>query len=340
MSPDLWIDRDLVQQLARALRAGHARWMETLAHAHRARQALAATVQAAPGRAFEAAAAHAAHRLQHGGERLRRLAETLEKALQRLEAAFAEAARPLEEGWIAPPLPTTPLAVDGSGAPLPHQFALRFRSGEVDLPWSTACGPVALSMALSRLAGRPIPAQEVADRLVQQTQMKPEQPPGEERAINYTGVMHLQAAAQAYGVAGRKVELEGSSAEAAWEALQAQIIRPRTAVMALVTAQSRTTDWTDGWRGMDGTPAAGVVVTEGKQVGDGGILTGRAVPRAGETAHWVVVDRLEEREGERYVVVNNPFYNRQERYRWDLFWDSINKDARHGSQWWIVRLEG
>jgi hypothetical protein len=339
MTQEVRIDRDGVREVARALRAAHARWMETLAQAQRARQALAAAVQAAPGRAFEAAAAQTAHRLQQGGERLLRLAETLEKALQRLEEAFAEAARAVEEGWIAPPLPTTPLAVDGSGAPLPNQFVLRFRVEGVDLPWNAACGPMALSMALSRLTGRPLPAQAVADRLIQETKMKPQKPPGEERAINYTRAEDLQKTARAYGVEGRKVDLDGSSSEAAWEALQAQIIRPRTAVIALVTAKSQTTNWTDSWQGADGRPAEAIVLTEKKQTGDGGILTGHALPQAGETAHWVVVDRLEERDGERYVVVNNPFYNRQERYPWAHFWSSVNHQAREGNRWWVLALE-
>jgi hypothetical protein len=339
MTQEVRIDRDGVREVARALRAAHARWMETLARAQRARQALAAAVQAAPGRAFEAAAAQTAHRLQQGGERLLRLAETLEKALQRLEEAFAEAARAVEEGWIAPPLPTTPLAVDGSGEPLPNQFVLRFRAEGVDLPWNAGCGPMALSMALSRLKGRPIPAQAVADRLIQETKMKPQKPPGEERAINYTRAEDLQKTARAYGVEGRKVDLDGSSSEAAWEALQAQIIRPRTAVIALVTAKSQTTNWTDSWQGADGRPAEAIVLTEKKQTGDGGILTGHALPQAGETAHWVVVDRLEERDGERYVVVNNPFYNRQERYPWAHFWSSVNHQAREGNRWWVLALE-
>jgi hypothetical protein len=339
MTQEVRIDRDGVREVARALRAAHARWMETLARAQRARHALAAAVQAAPGRAFEAAAAQTAHRLQQGGERLLRLAETLEKALQRLEEAFAEAARAVEEGWIAPPLPTTPLAVDGSGEPLPNQFVLRFRAEGVDLPWNAGCGPMALSMALSRLKGRPIPAQAVADRLIQETKMKPQKPPGEERAINYTRAEDLQKTARAYGVEGRKVDLDGSSSEAAWEALQAQIIRPRTAVIALVTAKSQTTNWTDSWQGADGRPAEAIVLTEKKQTGDGGILTGHALPQAGETAHWVVVDRLEERDGERYVVVNNPFYNRQERYPWAHFWSSVNHQAREGNRWWVLALE-
>jgi hypothetical protein len=339
MTQEVRIDRDGVREVARALRAAHARWMETLARAQRARQALAAAVQAAPGRAFETAAAQTAHRLQQGGERLLRLAETLEKALQRLEEAFAEAARAVEEGWIAPPLPTTPLAVDGSGEPLPNQFVLRFRAEGVDLPWNAGCGPMALSMALSRLKGRPIPAQAVADRLIQETKMKPQKPPGEERAINYTRAEDLQKTARAYGVEGRKVDLDGSSSEAAWEALQAQIIRPRTAVIALVTAKSQTTNWTDSWQGADGRPAEAIVLTEKKQTGDGGILTGHALPQAGETAHWVVVDRLEERDGERYVVVNNPFYNRQERYPWAHFWSSVNHQAREGNRWWVLALE-
>jgi hypothetical protein len=339
MTQEVRIDRDGVREVARALRAAHARWMETLARAQRARQALAAAVQAAPGRTFETAAAQTAHRLQQGGERLLRLAETLEKALQRLEEAFAEAARAVEEGWIAPPLPTTPLAVDGSGAPLPNQFVLRFRAKGVDLPWNAGCGPMALSMALSRLKGRPLPAQAVADRLIQETKMKPQKPPGEERAINYTRAEDLQKTARAYGVEGRKVDLDGSSSEAAWEALQAQIIRPRTAVIALVTAKSQTTNWTDSWQGADGRPAEAIVLTEKKQTGDGGILTGHALPQAGETAHWVVVDRLEERDGERYVVVNNPFYNRQERYPWAHFWSSVNHQAREGNRWWVLALE-
>jgi hypothetical protein len=339
MTQEVRIDRDGVREVARALRAAYARWMETLAQAQRARRALAAAVQAAPGRAFEAAAAQTAHRLQQGGERLLRLAETLEKALQRLEEAFAEAARAVEEGWIAPPLPTTPLAVDGSGEPLPNQFVLRFRAEGVDLPWNAGCGPMALSMALSRLKGRPIPAQAVADRLIQETKMKPQKPPGEERAINYTRAEDLQKTARAYGVEGRKVDLDGSSSEAAWEALQAQIIRPRTAVIALVTAKSQTTNWTDSWQGADGRPAEAIVLTEKKQTGDGGILTGHALPQAGETAHWVVVDRLEERDGERYVVVNNPFYNRQERYPWAHFWSSVNHQAREGNRWWVLALE-
>jgi hypothetical protein len=339
MTQEVRIDRDGVREVARALRAAHARWMETLAQAQRARHALAAAVQAAPGRAFETAAAQTAHRLQQGGERLLRLAETLEKALQRLEEAFAEAARAVEEGWIAPPLPTTPLAVDGSGEPLPNQFVLRFRAEGVDLPWNAGCGPMALSMALSRLKGRPIPAQAVADRLIQETKMKPQKPPGEERAINYTRAEDLQKTARAYGVEGRKVDLDGSSSEAAWEALQAQIIRPRTAVIALVTAKSQTTNWTDSWQGADGRPAEAIVLTEKKQTGDGGILTGHALPQAGETAHWVVVDRLEERDGERYVVVNNPFYNRQERYPWAHFWSSVNHQAREGNRWWVLALE-
>jgi hypothetical protein len=347
MTQEVRIDRDGVREVARALRAAHARWMETLARAQRARQALAAAVQAAPGRAFEAAAAQTAHRLQQGGERLLRLAETLEKALQRLEEAFAEAARAVEEGWIAPPLPTTPLAVDGSGAPLPNQFVLRFRAEGVDLPWNAGCGPMALSMALSRLKGRPLPAQAVADRLVRENRLgeRLEQERQEKGHLPstvsyYTNDAHLRKTAQAYGVEGQRVYLDGSSSEAAWAALRDQIIRPRTAVIALVTAKSRTTQYGTEWAAY-GQRAAEVVLSEKDRAkGDGGILTGSSQEGAGETAHWVVVDRLEEREGERYVVINNPFHNRQERYRWDFFWKSINQGARHGSQWWVVRLEG
>ncbi len=339
MTQDLLLDRDGLQELARQLRAAHARWMETLTQADRARQTLAAAVQAAPGRAFEAATAQTAHRLQQGGERLLRLAETLEKALQRLEEAFYTAARAVAEGGIAPPLPTTPLAVDGSGAPLPNQFVLRFRAEGVDLPWSTACGPVALSMALSRLTGRPLPAQEVADRLVRETKMKPQKPPGEERAINYTRAADLQKTARAYGVEGRMVYLDGSSSEAAWAALRDQITRPRAAVIALVTAKSRTTQTGMEWTAYDQRAAEVVISEKDRAKRDGGLLTGSSPEGPGETAHWVVIDRLEEREGERYVVINNPFHNRQERYPWAHFWASVNHQAREGNRWWVLALE-
>lgn len=338
MERNLRIHREAIRETIRQLRAWSARWEETRGQAQRAAQALVDAAQAAPARAFEAATARTLHQLQQSGERIRLLADILEQALHHLKEAFLQAAQPLAEGWIAPlQLPVTPLAVHDNGRPLPHQFVIRFRSGSVDLPWTTACGLVSLSMALSRLTGRPIPAQEVADRMVQLRRMQPEVNEGE--ATNYTSWADLQETArQAYGIEAQMVFLQGSPSdpEAAWESLRQQIARPHTTLIALVTAKRYTTT-----RGSTSWPGSEVVVMpEDRKKGDGGILMGPEGERRGiAPAHWVVIDRLEERDGNRYVVINNPYANRQERYSWDEFWKSVNRAARAGNRWWVLSLE-
>lgn len=327
------------------LRAWRQAWAAAVHTGQRTTRTLGAVVRAVPGQQAEASLMAQWARLEKVAEHGKTLARALEHALDYLEAAFHAAARIVAEGVIVhrpTDLPLTSLAVDGSGQNLPDQFGIRFRADGKDLRWTAACGPVALSMALSRLADRPIPAQEVADQLVRKARLKP---PQEKQATTYTGytsARHLmQTAQEAYGVKAQQVDLEGSSPEAAWEALRRQVSRPQTAVIALVTVKRRTTIWNDSWKGVDGRPAADIVLTPGKQARDGGILVGRAMPQDdGETSHWVVVDRLEEHQGQRYVVINNPFHNRRERYPWELFWNSVNQWARSGSRWWVVSLEG
>lgn len=342
MERNLRIHREAIRETIRQLRAWSARWEETRGQAQRAAQALVDAAQAAPARAFEAATARTLHQLQQSGERIRLLADILEQALHHLKEAFLQAAQPLAEGWIAPlQLPVTPLAVEASGTPIPNQFMVQFPTPQGPIPWATACGPVALSMALSRLTRRPIPAQEVANRLVEITGKAPEVEGG--RATALTTTWDLIATANAYGIHGERVSLRGSSSEEAWHELQG-LMRQPIAVMALVTAKGSTTSATRGnadWESY-GLKAPDIVVSEeDRRKGDGGILTGSSGRRKkpGEIAHWVVIDRLEERDGKRYVVINNPYHNRQERYPWEYFWNSVNYQARGKNRWWVLSLE-
>ncbi|GBD07779.1 hypothetical protein HRbin22_00005 [Candidatus Thermoflexus japonica] len=345
MEKTLRIHREAIQETIRQLRAWSARWEETRSQAQRAAQALVDAAQAAPARFFEAATARALLQLQQDGERIQRLAGILEEALQRLEEAFHQAAQIMRGEWIAPPLPTTPLAVGASGRPIPNQFVLQFPTPQGPIPWATACGPAALSMALSRLTRHPIPAQEVANRLVEITGKAPEIEGG--RATALTTTRDLISTANAYGIHGERVYLMGRSSEEAWQELQG-LVRQPVAVMALVTAKSATTSSTRDnadWESY-GLKAPEIIVSEeDRRKGDGGILTGsngkykNGKDKPGEIAHWVVIDRLEERDGKRYVVVNNPYHNRQERYSWEHFWESMNHQARGKDRWWVLKLE-
>lgn len=330
MEKALRIHQEAIRETIRQLRAWSAQWEETRAQAQRAAQALVDAAQAAPARAFEAATAQTLNQLQRSGERIRVLADTMEQALHRLEEAFLQAAHELRGEWMALSLPTTPLtvttplAVDAFGKPLPNQFVIKFPTSNGEgIPWKTACGPVALAMALSRLLGHPIPAQEVANRLVEITGKQPTVD-GKGRVNTLTSWSDLISTAKAYNIYGKIVSL---SSEEAWQELQG-LMRQGGAVIALVTAKSNTSytsQTTPDWKSY-------VVSEEDRRKGDGGILTGSSRPREGETSHWVVIDRLEEwkePQGEqRYVVINNPFYNRQERYPWEHFWNSINYQAR------------
>ncbi len=202
-----------------------------------------------------------------------------------------------------------------------------------------------MSMALSRLTRHPIPAQEVANRLVGITGKAPEVKGG--RATALTTTRDLISTANAYGIHGERVSLRGSSLEEAWQELQG-LMRQPVAVMALVTAKGSTTSATRGnadWESY-GLKAPDIVASEeDRRKGDGGILTGsqgideKGRKKPGEIAHWVVIDRLEERDGKRYVVINNPYHNRQERYPWEYFWNSVNYQARDKNRWWVLSLE-
>lgn len=67
----------------------------------------------------------------------------------------------------------------------------------------------------------------------------------------------------------------------------------------------------------------------------------------GGASHWVVLNRLEEHQGERFVVINNPLNNRTERYRWQDFLNAVdrqvrvkvvNGQVRENPSWWFLSV--
>lgn len=317
MGAVLRVNRDEVREWIQQLRKWRTEWEGQLEAAQRVSRLLAEAVQAAPRVPWEARARLNDSRLVRVGERVEELAQVLERALACLEAAFRDAAALLQEPILRPILTTTPLAVDAHQRPLANQFSIRFPTPTGPVPWSTACGPVALSMVLSRIRGQLIPAQEVADRLVQITG-KTAKPDGKGRVNVFTSYLDLLNTARAYG--GVEAELrtmtfqEGRNpSEQAWEHLREATSQPG-GVIALVTAKRFTSPETRGSENwvFNGLSAKEVIEDpEQRREGDGGLLTGTSHAGKGGIAHWVVVDRLEEIGGQRYVVINNPFHNSQ-----------------------------
>jgi len=246
MSEGLRIHPGRIREQIQRLRAWRGGWNEGIERARRTSRALGETVRAVPGQRFEGMAVALHGRLVRGSERVERLARTLEQALERLETAFQEAAAELREEILPFSLTTTSLAVDALGHELPNQFAVTFPTASGRIPWNTACGPVALSIALSRVRGRITPAQEVADRLVQEVwkdQPDKRPSPGAKQARAMTDSWDLINTAGLYGVQGKMVSFdlagEGDPSEKAWNDLQ-RLTRQPGAVMVLVTAKGTT----------------------------------------------------------------------------------------------------
>lgn len=55
-------------------------------------------------------------------------------------------------------------------------------------------------------------------------------------------------------------------------------------------------------------------------------------------AHWVVLNRMGEHNGARFIVINNPFNNRTERYRWEDFLNAVDGQVRDDPQWWFLSI--
>ncbi|MCS7351615.1 hypothetical protein [Thermoflexus sp.] len=344
MSGALRINPDEVRERIQRLRRWREGWAERLEAARRTSRMLAEAVRAVPGQRWEMEAGRHAVGLAKAGERAEGLAQVLESALARLEAAFQEAAALLREPIPRPIVTTTPLAVDAHQRPLANQFSIDFPTPSGPVPWSTACGPVALSMVLSRIQGRLIPAQEVANKLVEVTGKTPRLNPKGHVNILTTHQDLLRTARAYEGVQAERLTMHFKAgrdpSEQAWEHLREATSRPG-GVIALVTAKRSTSELTrkaESWV-FNGLLAEEVIGDPAqRREGDGGLLTGTRHAGENGIAHWVVVDHVEAVGNQRYVVINNPFHNRSERYPWEYFWRSLNHQAVGPDSWWFLRF--
>ncbi|MCS7352176.1 hypothetical protein [Thermoflexus sp.] len=399
MASELRVNLNRVQEDIRHLRAWRKAWDERCQVAIQTAQALAETVRAAPGREFAEAVAAGQQRWRRVGERVEALAQTLEQALARLEAAFREAASLLPAEFLRGiQLPTLPLAIGPDGQRLSSQFDVRIPiesirwdwigfidtlgvseqekqrlkakiqalSSEVDIGYNLACGWVALSMALSRQTQTPIPVQAVIGKALSA------HPEFRMRVIrNLTEDLRLNRSPEANASAGmfveqiekdkyvdralvttspedliavaREFEVEAErfwtpqgdrQPEWVWEHLKARMERGED-VIALVNSTG--SNYREG-------PIPNRVPGTDLRFSDGDVREslppgGRLRPwQESGVPHWVAINRLEERDGQRFVVVNNPFNNRAERYRWEDFLEAIDEQVRDDPQWWFVSI--
>ncbi|MBO9361779.1 MAG: hypothetical protein J7452_06200 [Thermoflexus sp.] len=350
----LRVEPEAVREIARALRRG-AREREALAQRARGQgNALGEIARAVPGEQFSAFWARGYPRWQRSAEHLMRMAEVLERAMDRLEEAFQMAARMVREAPTAESgaLPFVPLAlspegypraVDATGRPLQSQFEARvftaqllqlgvseaslrsllgLREGQPlpeSIPWSTACGPVGLSMAASAVLGRSVPVEaaisstlRAADASLQRSIREDIQArPGKGSLGFYTRDQDLLRAAGELGLRGEKVWMPNGErdSEGLWRSLRERLGRGE-ALMALVRIQEK----------------------RGLQVGDGLLTPYQA---SNSVSHWVAVQGLEEGPDGRYVVTGNPYFNRSERYRWEDFLAAVDSQARK-ARWWML----
>lgn len=372
--------RERIQQL----RAWRAEWAARGEQAQRTARQLGDVVRAVPGQRFEVTAAAHQAKLNRVSEHIEILARTLERALERLEGAFQQAAHLVAQGSrAAMPLPTVPLAVDAGGNRLPSQFAVQIPADRIQalidqdsdlspelkarlkeaiqqqprIPYNLACGWVALSMALSHQLGRTVPAQEVVNRAL-------EAHPGFRKRVirnlvedlgkgpiaagatdnpdeSYvtTGGEDLDKVARAYGVRVKRFEVPPGeqNADAMWTHLRARLQQGED-VIALVNATRSDRDEPPIPNRVPETELRFSEEHDGETLPAGGRLRPWTDSR-GTAAHWVAVNRLEEHDGKRFVVINNPFHNRTERYSWEDFLRSVDAQARTDSHWWFLSVQ-
>lgn len=235
----LQVQPEAVRVCAQALRQWAERWAELGKRAQAVGGQLAEATRAVPGERFGEIWTARAPRWAQKAERSRQLAMALEAGIARLEQAFQEAAQGLRALSLTPqgPLPEAPLAVDADGRPLASQFELRIdpaflrqagvpeetiarlHGRDREIRWYAACGPVALSVALSRLLGQPVPAQEVVNRMLAEriadskfqgrirNDAASRIQEGRPGMGFYTGELDLEAAARPYGAQVERISL-------------------------------------------------------------------------------------------------------------------------------------
>jgi hypothetical protein len=334
----LQVEPEAVREIARALRRGAREW-ETLAQRAQGHgNALGEIARAVPGEQFRAFWARQYPRWQRGAEHLMRMAEVLERAMDRLEEAFRMAARMVQEAPTAErgALPFVPLAlspegypraVDATGRPLQSQFEARVSTAQLlqlgvseaslrsllglregqplpeSIPWSAACGPVGLSMAASAVLGRSVPVEAAIASTLRTADASLQQSIRENiQARPGKGSLGFYTGTHDLIRAAGELGLKG---EQAWVPNGEQ-------------------DSEGLWQSLQERLGRGEALMalvriqekRGLQVGDGLLTPHQA---SDSVSHWVTVQKLEEGPEGRYVVIGNPYFNRSERYRWEDF---------------------
>lgn len=134
MSSGLRIHPEEVRQQIQRLRGWRAEWAEQLRTAQRLGIALIETIRAVPGRGFQAEHTAQARYLGRVEDRAELLARTLEQALARLENAFQEAARLLQEPISSAAMGALPTAAVAASFEEAYAFIRKWEGGYVHDP--------------------------------------------------------------------------------------------------------------------------------------------------------------------------------------------------------------
>lgn len=241
----------------------------------------------------------------------------------------------------------------------------------IPIPYNLACGWVALSMALSHQLGRPIPAQEVVNRalevhpgfrdrvlrnltadLVAGRTVKADRLAGmrearaEKDRAEYvtTAFEDLAPVARSYGLEMEQFATPNDKhPDELWDRLNQRMQRGET-VVALVNATGSNRDEPYIRNEIPGTGLRFSDERKEAELPPGGRLRPWD---SGGVSHWVVLNRLEEHQGERFVVINNPLNNRTERYRWQDFLKAVdgqvrvkvvNGQVQANPSWWFLSV--
>jgi len=350
----LQVEPEAVREIARALRQGAREWEALAQRAQGHGNALGEIARAVPGEQFRAFWARQYPRWQRGAEYLTRMAEVLERAMDRMEEAFRMAARMVQEAPTAErgALPFVPLAlspegypraVDATGRPLQSQFEARVSTAQLlqlgvseaslrsllglregqplpeSIPWSAACGPVGLSMAASAVLGRSVPVEAAIASTLRTADASLQQSIRENiQARPGKGSLGFYTGIHDLIRAAGELGLKG---EQAWVPNGEQ-------------------DSEGLWRSLQERLGRGEALMalvriqekRGLQVGDGLLTSHQA---SDSVPHWVAVQGLDEGPDGRYVVIGNPYFNRSERYRWEDFLAAVDGQARK-ERWWVL----
>lgn len=353
----LRVSPEAVREIAQTLRRGAQQWEALIEQAQIRGRVLEGIARAVPGEQFSAFWARQYPRWRRGTEHLQRLAEVLERSMERLEEAFRAAARTVQQAATAgrEVLPFVPLAlgpegypraVDAIGRPLASQFEARIataqllqlgvsetslrsllglREGEPlpeSIQWNAACGPVALAMAASAVLGRSVPVEATIASMLRTAD------PSLQQAIRLD-IQKRQGEGK-LGFYTRAADLISTAGELGLQGERASVPNGERDPEGLwQSLQARL------GRGEALLTLVRIQEIRGQSDPKDGLLTSYQASDSVSVSHWVVLQGLEENSDGRFVVIGNPYFNRSERYRWEDFLAAVDQQVRK-EQWWVL----